>query len=83
MNEGMPGWKALGFESYNEYLGSLFWKEKAEWIKKVKGEFCEECGSKQSLNVHHINYKSVGNEGQEDVKVLCKECHKKEHGYKR
>lgn len=32
-----------------------------------------------SLHVHHLNYDTLGNEGQEDVQVLCRECHEKIH----
>ena len=79
--KGMPGWKALGFENYKEYLDSILWKEKSEWIKEVAGNKCQKCGNKFNLQVHHIDYTNVGNEGMDDVIVLCKECHKKEHGY--
>ncbi len=33
-----------------------------------------------TLEVHHLHYKNVGLERQEDIIVLCPECHKKEHG---
>jgi len=75
------GWWALGYKSYDEYLASDYWKEKREWILNVKGKQCEKCGSIKKLNVHHINYASVGNENTHDVTVLCYDCHKEEkHG---
>jgi 5-methylcytosine-specific restriction endonuclease McrA len=33
----------------------------------------------ERLEVHHKNYKSLGNENSEDVVVLCVNCHKNEH----
>lgn len=74
----MNGWKALGFETYQDYLNSYLWKEKRDWIIEVLGDRCSVCGSRKNLHVHHKTYDSVGNEGQEDVEVLCSECHKKE-----
>ncbi|KYK20675.1 hypothetical protein AYK24_09800 [Thermoplasmatales archaeon SG8-52-4] len=79
----MEGWKALGFGSYQEYLLSDFWADKRNWIIKVRRGRCEKCGSTKKLQVHHLNYKNVGNEHGEDVVVLCKKCHLKEHGNKR
>lgn len=73
------GWEALGFDSYSDFLNSIFWKEKREWIIKCKGSKCERCNSIKNLVVHHIHYETLGNESSKDVLVLCKECHNKEH----
>ena len=80
MNKGLNGWQALGFRSYEDYLKSDMWKNKSKFIKKAKGNCCGDCNSKYSLEVHHMNYDSVGNENGEDVEVLCKYCHRKKHG---
>ncbi len=74
----MNGWQALGFKSYQEYLESDFWKQKRDDIlSQVK--FCQKCGSKEKLCVHHLSYINVGNERTKDITVLCWDCHKKEH----
>lgn len=65
---------------YEDYLNHWAWKEKAEWIKHIRNNRCERCGDKKYLHVHHKDYKSLGNETKDDVEVLCKDCHKKEHG---
>lgn len=88
MSYGMPGWKALGFNSYREFLLSDFWKKKRDWIlechRKKKGERCDGCGkSKITLEVHHLNYENLGNEGGEDILILCRDCHQKEHDLRR
>ena len=75
----MNEWHNLGFKSYQDYLDSYLWKEKAEWIKEIFDYTCQKCGSKKNLQVHHLNYKSLGNERKEDVTVLCKKCHEEEH----
>lgn len=43
---------------------------------------CACCGSKENLQVHHIRYKKERYAWEynfNDVVVLCKDCHKKEH----
>jgi 5-methylcytosine-specific restriction endonuclease McrA len=77
--EGFNGWKALGFNSYQEYISSEYWKNKKDWILECFEWTCQKCKSKRNLIVHHKNYDSVGNENIHDVTVLCKQCHKKEH----
>jgi len=77
--KGLPGWKSLGFETYLDFLNSNFWKEKRKWILKAHNNMCNKCGSDKSLQIHHLNYFTVGNEGGDDVIVLCKSCHEKEH----
>ncbi len=77
--KGYSGWKALGFNSYQEYLMSQYWKDKRDFILEHFGNKCIECGTEKGLNVHHKNYDSVGNENTEDVTVLCFKCHKEEH----
>ena len=73
--------KALGFNSYKEYLNSYLWKDKRNFIISLK-PFCEKCKGKKSTQVHHLNYDSVTNENQSDLIALCRECHKKIHGIK-
>jgi 5-methylcytosine-specific restriction endonuclease McrA len=77
----MNGWKALGFNTYQDYLQSSLWIDKAIFFRELKGNKCERCGSTQNLNVHHLSYENVGNEHQKDLILLCKGCHEKEHGH--
>ncbi len=62
---------------------------KTEHFKKLRSEAirnahatCQDCGKAMSSNiqVHHVNYKSLGCETNEDVIVLCSRCHAKRHG---
>ena len=75
----MNGWKALGFETYSDYLNSVFWKDKREHIIETFGNKCSNCEAKMGLQVHHLSYANVGNEQLEDVIVLCRSCHYKLH----
>lgn len=67
-------------QRYREFLKSDFWKElsakKKELVKK-----CQRCGSKKSLQCHHVEYpKDWFQTTLEQLEVLCRRCHKKEHG---
>lgn len=72
-------WKSLGFKSYKEYLESYLWQEKRLFILK-QFPICYKCKKKEATEVHHLNYKRVGNEGVRDIVTLCRNCHKTEHG---
>lgn len=77
--KGLNGWKALGFETYKDYINSEFWKNKRDWILESKGRKCEKCGGNFWLQVHHLSYENVGNEGKDDVIILCAYCHWRIH----
>lgn len=40
---------------------------------------CERCGSKRGLEVHHKTYERLGREWDQDLEVLCDDCHIGEH----
>ncbi len=51
--------------------------------KRAHGK-CERCGKKYSrrnweAHVHHLTYERLGDERLDDVRVLCLECHGKQH----
>jgi 5-methylcytosine-specific restriction endonuclease McrA len=53
--------------------------DKTRIIKK-KGGKCEECGGGEPLTLHHKNNLSIGGSNKEDnLEVLCTECHEKRH----
>lgn len=63
---------------YLDYINSEEWAEKSRrfiW----EASSCENCGSKENLQCHHLNYDNLGNETREDVEVLCKKCHDDKH----
>jgi len=76
------GWKALGFNTYQDYLYSDIWIERRELMIKMVGK-CELCGAINRLQVHHITYLNVGNEKKEDLMVVCKTCHTRIHKEKK
>lgn len=70
-------------EAYEQYCApcdnwSLYWNLSPD-LK------CPYCGISLptivSLHVHHLTYENLGNEADEDLLVLCKDCHREIHGY--
>lgn len=74
-------YQCLGFNSYEEYLDSDWWKEKKTLILQETKK-CEICGKEHQLYVHHLHYDTLGNETRKDLMVVCYDCHQKIHGRK-
>lgn len=79
----VAGRKERTSEDYRaEYLRSPHWRarrrialEKAEWT-------CQHCGvHSRFLDVHHLTYDRIGQELDSDLEVICRACHKEEHGH--
>lgn len=63
---------------YKQYLKSNHWDIKRRGILKNNNR-CANCNETLNLEIHHLNYKNLGNEKLEDLIVLCKNCHKIVH----
>lgn len=67
-------------QRYQEYLKSSRWRELRKKALEYYGHECMECKRTDGvMQVHHITYENMGNESLEDVIILCKSCHYKEH----
>jgi len=64
---------------YKAYLYSEKWKKKRKKILKRDNFTCQDCGSKNHLQVHHLTYKNIGNERLNELITVCAHCHKKRH----
>ena len=60
---------------YHEYLQSDTWKERRQAKLQQAKYKCKRCGERTRLQVHHLNYKRLGNERSSDLIVLCTACH--------
>ncbi len=74
--------KTLRQKKYHKYLLSDEWAQIKIDLFEVRGRKCERCGSKSNIQVHHLTYKNIFNEEPEDLEVVCRKCHKLEHGIK-
>lgn len=66
---------------YNTYMLTEHWKVLRERIAYNKNYKCDICGKhvKMCFQVHHKTYKHVGNELDNELSLLCIECHENLH----
>jgi hypothetical protein len=61
---------------YKEYLQTPYWKRRREDKLRAVGRRCQLCNrGSVTLDVHHRTYERLGNELDEDLTVLCRDCH--------
>jgi len=63
---------------YKEYIQSDCWKQYSKDLREAIG-MCECCEATKSLQVHHLSYAHMSEEGHLECAVLCKSCHKAIH----
>lgn len=63
---------------YSDYINGDSWKQRSQDFlnKKV---ICEICRKWPSTHAHHVSYKNIGNENDEDLQALCERCHSHLH----
>ena len=64
-------------QSYREYLKSAHWQEIRKAKLKEAGYKCQKCGARESLDIHHLHYRTLGHERMSDLQALCRSCHRK------
>ena len=69
---------------YNKVLRSARWRDMKARLLRFRGERCEGCpkvfasgAGKKNLSLHHRTYDRLGHELDEDVQLLCENCHEK------
>lgn len=66
--------------SYNDYLKTIHWKCKRAYIYTKRNKRCEKCNKPLTrYSVHHLTYKNIGFEKDEDLMLLCEKCHMELH----
>lgn len=67
--------------NYSDFLQTPYWTAISEHIRICAQYKCQECGSKENLNIHHKTYENHGDEIHhlEDLVCLCQKCHEKHH----
>lgn len=63
---------------YKDYITSSQWKVRSRLYRNAHPscELCG-CGDKFKLQTHHISYANIGNEKDEDLMTVCRDCHEK------
>jgi hypothetical protein len=62
------------------YLRSKHWRKLKRQAKNHHGRQCRHCRCLRRLDVHHLNYRNIFDVTVEDLEILCRKCHQKEHG---
>ena len=68
---------------YRRYLKSAGWRRRRSTAVARSDGFCEDCGSRSDLDVHHRTYARKGAELPNDLVALCRRCHTARHKGKR
>lgn len=71
--------KEIVKNDYLKYLRTKKWKILKNKILKRDNNECKICNKTTNLECHHITYKNIFNEKDEDLITLCKGCHTEEH----
>lgn len=67
-------------ELYALFLESEWWVQLSRRKRAAVGK-CERCPSRRRLQSHHLHYPDNWfDTTMEDLEVLCRSCHEKEHG---
>lgn len=61
---------------YNQYIQSKNWKKVR---RKQPNKSCDVCGTTKELELHHLTYKRLGHERQDDLIWLCHDHHQGLH----
>ena len=70
---------------YEKYLKTEHWRARREIALRDAHQRCQDCGRGPEetgpLEVHHLTYARLFQEKPEDLRVLCRDCHGRRHGY--
>lgn len=64
---------------YLAYLNSSAWKTRRNRALRLAHWCCQRCESKRDLQVHHKSYERLGAEWDQDLEVVCVNCHEQHH----
>lgn len=64
---------------YGYYLQSDHWQALREQALERDNHQCQNCGTQDDLQVHHLAYGKSGDEILEDLVTLCEDCHSELH----
>ena len=64
---------------YHSYLNTKEWHDKRNKMLKYANYKCSRCENTEKLQIHHLNYNTIGDELLSDLEVVCVSCHKKIH----
>lgn len=66
-------------QRYGLYLQYDHWHELRAQALERDGHKCQECGTEDDLQVHHLAYGKAGDDLLDDLVTLCEDCHSQRH----
>ena len=75
----IPASSAASREFYLAYLNSPAWRATRNRALRLANWTCQQCGGKRDLQVHHRSYERLGREWDQDLEVVCDDCHREVH----
>src|SRR3954466_14769485 len=66
-------------ESYRQYLQTPGWRRRRNRALGLAHWQCQKCSARRGLQVHHLTYERLGSEHDQDLEVLCRDCHEGHH----
>lgn len=64
---------------YGDYLKTKHWAKVRSHAIERADRRCQQCFSRDRLEVHHMTYERRGEERPTDLIVLCHDCHQRRH----
>ena len=62
---------------YDAYMNSEKWRKRKARLFSKRGRVCEMCGATAQIEVHHKDYTRLCHEIDDDLLVVCHDCHPK------
>lgn len=62
---------------YTAYMQSGKWHNRKRHLFQKRGYKCEMCGGGGPFDIHHKNYDRLGHELDDDLLIVCRDCHPK------
>lgn len=70
-------------QKYNAHLISQKWQKLRKLVFKRSDGFCEGCGVRKAIQVHHVSYDHMGDEFLWELRAVCLTCHERIHPHMR
>lgn len=66
-------------EKYLKYIVSKEWFAKVRAFYRRYGKKCVACDSTGRITLHHMSYRNIGKENDDELASLCWDCHSEYH----
>ena len=68
-------WRERWRKRYKRHIGSKQWRTTKQRLLLERGAQCQRCGRGPPLTLHHKTYERFGRERDDDLELVCEECH--------